>query len=316
MMNRLSRRRFIRILGSASTLSLLPFPLTPLLAQENTFHWKGRALGAEAKLIFVGLSQSQSNKLIELCTREIDRLERIFSLFLPGSSIRDLNNNGELISPPSELVEVLRFARQLSRQTDGAFDVSIQPLWHYLYYLGDKIPDETTLNQLKQRVDYRQISISQQKISFGLSRMKITLNGIAQGYITDSVVQLLKQNGVQHALIQLGETVGLGKNQEGYPWKIALKHPQALSKPMHTVDLEDMALSTSGGYGTSLHPKTSRHHLLNGRNGISPNYFQSLSVLAPSATIADGLSTALSLVPTEKHTEILSQYTHTSTIMH
>lgn len=302
----MTRRRFLRIVGT----SIAYTAISPTLGFSDSpiYKWDGEVLGGLASMTFVADDHRQAEKLTALCLKEVSRLENIFSLYLPGSSIRELNKNGFLNTPPAELVELLRESNKLSELSSGAFDISLQPLWKYLYYLDNTKPDPKIISKLSALINYKNINISDQKISFAEKGMQITLNGIAQGYITDKVTNLLRNNGMKNVLVELGETYALGRNDQNELWKIGIKHPKE-NKLLTTIELENQALATSGGYGTPFeNNKTQLHHLINPKTATSSDMYQSVSVIAPNATTADGLSTTLSLLPKEKHLEIIKNY--------
>ncbi len=300
-----TRRRFLNILG-ASTLSAT-LPINRAFANPLPAHsFSGEVMGGVASMTLVLENQTKANALSALCFNEVRRLEKIFSLFIPGSAIRELNEKGKLINPSVELVEVIHEAQKLSELSDGAFDITLQPVWKYLFYLQSKKPDPQKLENLKQLVDYKNIKVSNNLILFSKPGMEITLNGIAQGYITDKVTALLRANGMKQVLVELGETYALGKNQNDNPWRIGIKHPEK-KKLFKILNLENQALATSGGYGTRFN-NDQTHHLINPKTGTSANYFKSVSVVANKATHADGLSTTLSLLERTKHNSVLKEY--------
>lgn len=318
---RVSRRRFLTIAAGMSGALLVPGPLFAGGTRPGAFSWKGQVLGAEAQLKLIAEDKQSAERIVSACLQEAGRLERIFSLFRPGSSIRTLNASGRLKNPPAELVEVLRAAERLSELSCGAFDVSVQPVWRYLYYLAPveraRIKnagsvENAEFEELKALVDYRRILISPEEVSFADRGMEITLNGIAQGFITDRIAALLRQHGMTDVLIDFGEVYALGKNETRAPWRIGIRS-SAGSEAGKSLELQNQAIATSSAFGLSDAPGFS--HLLDARSGESCRSYRSLSVIADSAAIADGLSTALSLLPRSRHGEILANYPAASQII-
>jgi len=135
--------------------------------------------------------------------------------------------------------------------------------------------------------------------------MAVTLNGIAQGYVTDRVAALLRAHGMDHVLIDLGETRALGAHPDGRPWRVGLADPGDPDRIAEQVPLADMALATSGGYGTRFEASGRHNHLIDPRSGICAPADRSVSVVAPDATTADAASTALSLLPFDEIRPVL-----------
>ena len=127
--------------------------------------------------------------------------------------------------------------------------------------------------------------------------MAVTLNGIAQGYITDRVVGLLRARGMTRVLVDLGEPRALGDHPDGRPWRVGIRRPGA-GRPAMEVDLADLALATSSGAGSPADFAYRRfNHLLDPATGHCADPSRMVTVTAPDATTADALTTALALMP-------------------
>jgi thiamine biosynthesis lipoprotein len=127
--------------------------------------------------------------------------------------------------------------------------------------------------------------------------MALTLNGIAQGYITDKVGDLLKARGFVHVLVNLGEQLALGPKWTGDAWIIAIADPAGQGRSITQIPLQCGAVATSGGYGCRFDEAGNFTHILDPRTGAAKCQWASVSVLADRATLADGLSTALAIAP-------------------
>lgn len=293
----LSRRRAIQVTAALAGVGLLPAAsraaLKPLV-------WRGTALGATSSLTLYHPDEEEARRLLESVLVEIDRLERVFSLYRADSAVSRLNRDGRLEAPPLELVELLGQARSVSELTDGAFDVTVQPLWR-LYADHFARPDtdpngpgQADLARALSLVDYRAVQVSGGALAFERPGMAVTLNGIAQGYITDRVATLLRRAGFDRVLIDLGEIRALGRHPDGRPWTAGIAHPEDRHRLLHELALEDRALATSAATGLRFEPSGRHHHLFDPRSGYSVRRYDSVSVLAPSAALADGLSTGFS----------------------
>ncbi len=131
--------------------------------------------------------------------------------------------------------------------------------------------------------------------------MAITLNGIAQGYITDRIAGLLRNEGFEQAMVDLGEFRALGNHPEGRAWRAGLRGGR-------TVGLSDNALAVSGGYGTTFEPGGRFHHIFDPANGASANALREAAVIAPRAMIADGLATAICVAGEERAAALLAPH--------
>jgi len=287
-MSNITRRKFLNI--TAMTL-VLPFCSNPLFANtQEKISWEGFALGADSNMTLFHKNKSYAKESLNICINEIKRLENIFSLYDNTSSISKLNKEGYLLNPPKELVEVLNFANNISENTNGAFDVTVQPLWlvhaNYSKHKNiDRLNDE--IQKVKNLISYKNIEINKNKIYFKKENMQITLNGIAQGYITDKITYILKQRGFTNVLVDLGEFNSIGGYDENRDWNIATPYLNDIKY----LKINNKAIASSGGYGTRF--DESHHHLFDVGTGTSANYLNSVTIKASNAMLADALSTAV-----------------------
>jgi FAD:protein FMN transferase len=313
----LSRRRFVSIAASAAALPTL----SPQAAAATPAPvvWRGVAMGAMASMTLVHPDRATGKRLIERCLAEIGRLEAIFSLYRPDSALVRLNADGVLDHPPLELVEVLSFAAALARHSDGAFDATVQPLFElYVRHFADPGadpggPSPARLAEALKLVDHRNVDVASDRIALARRGMKMTLNGIAQGYVTDRVAALLRAEGLENVMLDLGEVRGGGRHPDGRPWRASIADPSTPGQTLFSIDLEEHpgglpALATSGGYGLHFDRHRRHHHLFNTETGGSAMHHASVSVAAPSALLADGLSTALAATPPERCAGIMETY--------
>ena len=302
-MSNISRRKFLNITAVAL---VLPFSSSSLFANtQERISWSGIALGADSNMTLFHKNKDFGKQSLEICIKEIKRLESIFSLFDDSSSISLLNEEGYLINPPKELIEVLSFANEISKNTNGAFDVSVQPLWlaHANYAKHKNIEQlEQDIKKAKSLVSYKYIKINNNEISFKKENMKITLNGIAQGYITDKITDILRQRGFTNVLVDLGEFNSIGGYDENRDWNIATPYLNDIKY----LKLNNNAIASSGGYGTRFDEKY--HHLFDTKTGTSANFINSVTIKTSNATLADALATAVFVMPENQREKIKSIY--------
>ncbi|HWD13877.1 FAD:protein FMN transferase [Pseudochrobactrum sp. sp1633] len=309
MANHLNRRRFIGISCAAAGLSLLPFHASAA-SQTDALIWQGYALGAPAKIILHHSDKKAAQALLRQVQGEIARLEDIFSLYRPDSELAVLNRSGALVSPSPEMVDLLERCHGFWQQSGGVFDPTIQPLWTCLarHFSSDHPspagPSEQELQKALALTGFDAVRFNKDRIVFTRPEMAITLNGVAQGYITDRITQLLSEHGVTNTLINLGEYRTLDNQPDGTLWQIGIADLETDQQPDQTLELSGNALATSGGAGFRFDPAGHFNHLLNPKakpdGDLSSNLYQRLTVVAPDATSADAWATAFSLMePTE-----------------
>lgn len=296
----IGRRRFISIIAGAglSASGLTGWRAGEAMAFPPTikpYFWKGIALGAPASLTLV---HDDAERIIERIRVEITRLESIFSLYSTTSYLSRLNAEGQLKTPPFELLDLLSLCGALHTRTNGAFDPTVQPLWALYadkYSAGHK-PSNAEIRDVLALVGWKNVHFDAEQIVFETKQTKLTLNGIAQGYITDKIAQLLRSSGVPNVLINIGEIAALGHDQQGKKWQVGIANPSNPDQVFKYKQMSDLAIATSAPLGTAFDPARSVGHILDPRTGRPGNSWQQVSVIAPRASTADGLSTAFCLM--------------------
>jgi len=267
----------------------------------------GRALGTDLSLTVFHADPSIGHQAIDDAFAAIDHIEDVMSLYRPQSQLCQLNETGRIDNPDPALVEVLQRAAELSAQSDGAFDVTVQPLWasYSDATMNNQLPSAANIASLLPLIDWRMVSVSAEAITFQQPGMAITLNGIAQGLAADAAAQALRQHGIAHALIDSGEIGAIGSHAQKDHWAIGLKDPRHPQSLLGIAALDNRSLATSGDYESTFADDFSAHHLIDPRTGRSPTYLSSVSVVAPTALEADALSTALFLMGEKRGRELI-----------
>jgi FAD:protein FMN transferase len=312
----LTRRRAMTILGAIAGVPLLGALDRPSDAVP-VYRWNGTSLGSPSRLMICHPDRVTAAGVVGRCVAEIARLERVFALYRPDSELARLNRDGRLANPSFDLLTLLSQCQRLSALSGGAFDVTVQPLWNLYarHFFGTASPQPDgpaplAIERARSLVDWRSIDVTPRQIALLRPGMGVTLNGIAQGYVTDRVVEILRDNGCDRVLADMGssELRTIGRRADGQPWRVGLADPrQPLNLPV-MLELCDRALCTSGGYGTKFEATGRFHHLFDPASGASANNYIAVSVFAPNATIADALSTTLFVIPAERSLRLLEAF--------
>ncbi len=273
----MQRRRLLQIAGAALLVG------TPVRASLPVATWRGRALGAEAQIRISGLSEQDAGPLFNAISQEIDRLERVFSLYRVTSEISQLNATGRLHLPSDDLRAVLDLSWEIHLASDGAFDPTVQTQWRLRASGAAEVPAAP---------GFEAVRVEAKGIQFTQPDMALTLNGIAQGYIADRIAELMRRQGLRDVVIDTGEIIALGRRPDGAAWRAGVSDPGGAL--VARTRLSDCALATSSPFATRLGEEG---HILDPRTGRTPLHWQTLSVRHESAAIADAVSTAASLMP-------------------
>ena len=244
-------------------------------------HWDAKAL----------------ERALDASVARLRHLESVMSLFLGDSQVSQLNRTGLLRSPNSDLLQILRLAQEVSQQSAGAFDVTVQPLWTLWRQasLEKRLPSAVELQRAQALVSWQALEVKDDVVRFKQPGMGLTLNGIAQGYACDQARAVLQQYGVRHALLDLGEWSAFGDSDWSAP-KIGVGHPRAVNELLATVNLHSRqanipkSLATSSDAQMSFSDDHLYHHIFDPHTGASPAMASSVSVVAESCALADALT--------------------------
>lgn len=311
--SRCSRRRLLGLLAASSVALLTDARAAP--TRLAPLRWQGEILGAPAALTLYHPERAQAAAALAAVRREIQTLEHVFSLFRPDSALSRLNRMGQLDDAPPALLDLLDLCADLHRASDGAFDPTVQPLWtlydtHFANPAADPAgPSRTARDAARAKVDFAQVIRDEQTVRFARAGTALTLNGIAQGYLTDRARDVLAAHGLPHALVNLGEFRALGPRLDGEDWQLAIAHPELPWRTLARVQLPDgAALATSAGAGTAFDARGRFNHLFDPRTGESAHGWRSVTVQAPTAALADGLSTALAVAPMTMAARLVARF--------
>lgn len=264
----MNRRRFLTLTAAA---------LAPLPGHAATLAtWEGTGLGSALSLHLAGAAPHQARQAFSRVEAEIARIETLASLYR-DSALTRLNRDGHLAWPSPDLLDLLTLSGQVHAATEGAFDPTVQPLWRAL-------AEGTETAKSRKAIGWDRIRLSPEEIRLDPGQ-SLTLNGIAQGWAADRIAALLHAQGFTDALVDMGEIAALGQNG----WPAVITDPGG--KPLAETRLTNRALATSSPRGTLVNGQP---HIL-GPQG-QPPVWQTVSVSAPSAALADALSTAFCLM--------------------
>ena len=294
-MNPASRRHFLKITALAGTALGAPALAGLALRGRMLELAETRTLmGTIVHLTVVTPDETTGRAALEATFGEMERLITIFDHRRRESPLARLNRAGELPGAPGDLLALVAEALRYGDLTGGAFDVTVKPVVDKYSAGGRDASAE------RARVDYRRVHVTRSGIRFDVPGMAITLDGIAKGYVVDGGVATLKRHGFTDVVVEAGgDLLASGQGIGGDSWRVGIAHPrpQRLNGYLARFSLRDQAVATSGDYLNAFTSDLSLHHIIDPRTGTSPAELASVSVVAPSATAADALSTALMVTP-------------------
>lgn len=249
-------------------------------------------------------SQQKAQIILQDCKNEIQALENIISTTIPTSDIYKLNNSFDTpLQVNSCILELLNFSSKIYKKTEGAFNPALYPIireWGFTS--GDyKIPSQEKIAWLLQYTDFDKISFPFPNTSNNPQiqlpqNMQLDFGAIGKGYAGDKVLELLRQKGITSALLDFGGNIQtLGTKPDGSLWKVGIKNPWD-SSVICSVSIDSKAVITSGGYERFFIGDDGKKyiHIFDSKTGYPcENDLESVTIVTPSGSYADALSTSL-----------------------
>lgn len=239
-------------------------------------------------------------------SEQILSLEELFSVTSEKSDIWAINySNGEPVSVSDDTIAVLNKAIEIGGKTNGALDVTIYPLLTEWGFTTDtqQVPTDDIIADKLKLIDYTKISVKGNTVQLP-DNMQIDFGALAKGYTSDCVTDILKENGVKSALVNLGGNVhAVGTKPDGTLWKVGVQNPFSPSEQVCILEIADKAVITSGNYERFFTDENGRKywHILDSTDGFpADNGLVSVTIVGENGLLCDALSTALFVLGTDK----------------
>lgn len=272
-------------------------------------------------VITIDIYDKHGEELLDECMKLCTEYENKFSRTKEGSEIYQLNHaGGAPVELSPETIEVIQLGLNYSSLSQGKFDITIAPLsdlWDFQSGSGI-IPDDASIANAKSHVNFQNVVVADHTVQLTDPEAAIDLGGIAKGYIADKLKEYLKEQGVRHALINLGGNIlALGGKPDGTSYNIGVQYPfKEDGTPITTVKLKDRSLVSSGVYQRYIKKEDQLyHHILNPATGYPcTNGLLGVTILCDSSANADGLSTTCFVLGLDEGMKLINQTSNVEAI--
>ena len=250
-------------------------------------------------------SRAEGESAMAAVMAEMHRIDRAMSPHKPDSELSRINREAGAAPVPlsTEMARLLARADEFSRLTGGAFDISYAAVGQLYDYRERVRPTDAALAQACAAVGYRHLHLDTRArtLRFGLPGMRIDLGGFAKGHAVDNAAAILRERGVQHAMVSAGGDSRVIGDHRGRPWTVGIRDPRRPGEMAALLPLVDVSISTSGDYERCFDADGVRfHHLIDPATGRSPRSVHSVTVLAEDGLTTEALSKAVFVLGTEK----------------
>lgn len=249
--------------------------------------------------------------------QELRRVDYSLSPFNKESVITAVNQNREVMLDPY-FVEVFNKAMEISRETKGAFDITVAPLvnaWGF-GFKHEQMPTKRQVDSLRQIIGYQKVALKNGNVVKQDPRMMLDCSAIAKGFGVDAVARLLRDRGVQNFMVEIGgEVVTCGVNAQRLPWRVGVVKPSedslSTGHELQTIlNVTDKAMATSGNYRNFYYKNGRRYaHTIDPKTGYPVQHsLLSATVLAASCTVADAYATSFMVMGLDNARQLLEHH--------
>jgi len=278
------------------------------------FEFAQTEMAVPVKLVFYAPDDAIATRAARAAFAKLHDLNGALSDYDPESELRklcDTSGGGKAVPVSGDLWRVVEKAQEISRQSEGAFDVTVGPvvrLWRRARRLK-QLPSPERLHAALTLVDYRQIRLDPQRQAVELIKpgVRLDLGGIAKGYALAEALAVLRKNGVNRALVEAGGDLALGDPPPERPgWRIGIAPPGPNGPPRLYLTAANTAVAASGDMYQFVEIGGKRYsHIVDPRTGLGLTDQSTVTVVAPDGATADALATAVSVLGPEKGLKLI-----------
>lgn len=320
------RKQLYKAIRIGVVLTTLIFLNTCRLLEptEEVYRRDELLMGTVVDIQVVHSNPTKATNLLDKAFKYMKELVYMMDVHREDSEISRVNREAYIhpveVSP--ELYEIISLSLQISRLTNGAFDITVGPLlkiWPIYKKSGFSLPDATQLQNALARVGWQNLYIDEthRTVHFAKENMSLDLGGIAKGYIVDKTAEFLKNQGISGALIDAGGDIyALGTAPKNKPWHIGIQHPRDGRELIAILELKDIGVVTSGDYERYVIKDGVRYtHIIDPRTGFTVRKTASVTLIGKSTAFIDAIATAIMVEGVEKGMTLVQSIPHINALI-
>ena len=259
-----------------------------------------KLMGNRFEFTVIAPDKQSGEQAIDQAIEEVKRIEEILSTFRDSSQANKINRFAGIkpVKVDEEVLNLIERSNKISALTDGAFDITYGSLdksfWNFDLNMT-ALPDKETALKTIGLINYRDLIINKAESTVMLKNkgMRIGFGGIGKGYAADRAKQILQGLGIKSGIVNAaGDLVTWGRQLNGAPWTIGIADPDQSDRPFSSLNISNMAIATSGNYEKYVMINGKRYsHTIDPKTGFPVSGIKSVSIICPSAELADALAT-------------------------
>ena len=287
------------------------------LRQEAMLHRKVlKLMGNRFEITIAGADDERAALCIDLAVTEIRRIEESLTTFRETSQTNLINQNAGIRPVPvnNEVLHLIERSLKISSLTQGAFDITYgsidKRLWNFDTNMTS-LPNKNIAKQSVRLINYRNVILDAQSNTVFLKEkgMRIGFGGIGKGYAADRAKYVLQQMGVGSGVVNAaGDLVTWGTQPDGRSWTVGIADPGAKHFPFSYLNISDMAVATSGNYEKCAIVNGKKYsHTIDPKTGFPVSGIKSVTIICPSAELADAMATPVMVMGTRAGLDLINQ---------
>ncbi len=275
-----------------------------------------KLMGNRFEFTVIAGHEQEGNAAIDAAIKEVQRIEYLLTTFSDLSQTSLINANAGLrpVKVDEEVISLIERSIKISEITDGAFDITYgsidKRLWNFDQGMTS-LPDEETALKSVGLIDYRNVIIDKKQSTVLLKNkgMRIGFGGIGKGYAADRAKLVLQQMGIKSGIVNAaGDLITWGTQIGGNAWTVGIADPEQTDRPFSALKISDMAIATSGSYEKYVTINGKRYsHTIDPKTGLPVSGVKSVSIICPSAELADALATPVVVMGAKVGLELINQ---------
>jgi thiamine biosynthesis lipoprotein len=286
-------------------------------AQQNRYAYSMQKMGSPFNIVLYADTKQMADSVAQESFKLVDSINLVCSDYDSSAELYKLQFAavGKSIKVSPILMELFCTAHKAYKDADGSFDITVGPLsrlWRSARK-SQQFPTNAAINEARNRVGFNKLQIDSnaQTITFLQSKMQLDMGAIAKGYAADKVLALLQSHGITTALVDAGgDMVAFGIPPQKKGWTIGINVPGQQEKLLERkLVLSNKAVATSGdAFQFMVHEGKRYGHIIDPRTGYGVTFQRNVTVVAPTATTADWLATACSILTLEQVKILAKKY--------
>ncbi|MBO9673126.1 MAG: FAD:protein FMN transferase [Sphingobacteriaceae bacterium] len=275
-----------------------------------------KLMGNRFEFTVIAENIEKGNIAIDAAIAEVRRIEYLLTTFSDFSQTSLINENAGLkaVKVDEEVIGLIERSIKISEITDGAFDITYgsidKRLWNFDQNMTS-LPDEAAALASVGLIDYRNILLDKARSTVLLKKkgMRIGFGGIGKGYAADKAKLILQQMGINSGIVNAaGDLITWGTQPNGHPWTVGIADPEQTNRPFSSLKISNMAIATSGSYEKYVTIGGKRYsHTIDPKTGLPVSGVKSVSIICPSAELADALATPVVVMGVKVGLELINQ---------